>query len=375
MGAWHRHLNRPATSASVAAVVAFAALANGFNTSTSDPPASATDAAPGAVSLEPYSPPRVISKATPQYPWNALHKSREGWVQMHFMVDTSGRPYEIAVTDSVGDRVFQMAAVRALEESTFDPARLDGKAIDAGHSIYYDFKKRRDARARRWFARIHKSTMQAIEAGDREEADRLLGQLMSVADRNWSIRRMGVQNLVEDAYFHVAKYAYHAKWGEKRQQLDALDRAVRHVAAERRVPELLYLSMHRVRFRLLVETRDYRRAIETYEMIAEQPVDEAVLTPMRETVEQLETVRLDDSAYSVPGDFGDRFSWSFSLFKDEFLFEDVAGQVEEIKLRCATKFLFHRFHPNTRYHVEQHYHPCHLELIGDPGTTFTLTQL
>ena len=101
---------------------------------------------------------------------------------------------------------------------------------------------------------------------------------------------------------------------------------------------------------------------------------EVFLTSMRETADRLETLRLDDSAYSVPGDFGDQFTWGFSLFKDEFLFEDVAGQVEEIKLRCAKKYLFHRFHPDTRYQVDQDYHPCHLELIGDPGTTFTLTQ-
>ena len=354
-------------------MVACVALANALESTTTDAPA--PEVASDAVTLEDYSPPRVISKAAPDYPWNALRKSREGWVRLHFMVDTGGRAYEIAVTDSVGDSVFQRAAVRALEESTFLPARLDGKAIDAGHSIYYNFERRRDARARRWFARTHKLTMEAIQAGNRQEADRLLSQLMSVSDRNWSIRKMGVHNLVEDAYFHIAMYTYHAKWGDQRQQLDALDRAVRHVAAQRRVPELLYLSLHQVRFRLLVEARDYRRAIETYEMIAEHLVDEAVLIPMRESVEQLEVLRLDDSTYSVPGDFGDRFTWSFSLFKDEFLFEDVAGRVEEIKLRCARKFLFHRFEADVRYQVKQDYHPCHLELIGDPGTTFTLTQL
>lgn len=177
-----------------AAMIAFAALAYGFKTTSVDVPASAPGTGSGTVSLERYSPPHVVSKAAARYPRNALRKRREGWVQLHFMVDTSGRPYEIAVTDSVGDRVFQEAAVEALEESTFDPARLDGNPIDAGHSIHYNFERRRDARPRRWFARTHKLAMRAIEAEDREQADRLLGQLSSVSDRNWSIRTLGVLN-------------------------------------------------------------------------------------------------------------------------------------------------------------------------------------
>ena len=352
-------------------MVAFATLAYGFETTTNDAPA--TELASDAVPLARYSPPQVVSRAVPEYPRNALRKKRQGWVQLHFMVDTSGRAYEIAVTDSVGDSVFQKAAVDALQESTFDPARLDGVPIDAGHSMNFNFGSRRNAPARFWFARTYKSAMKAIEAGDRGEADRLLGQLNAVSDRNWSIRTLGVLNLFEDAYFHVAKYAYYAKWGNQRQQLNALDRAVRHATAER-LPRPLFVSLHRVRFDLLVQTQDYQRAIATFETLAEHSVGEAVLTPMRETVVELETLRLDDRAYSVSGDFGDRFSWTFSLFKDEFSFANVFGRIEEIKLRCAGKYLFRRFDSDIQYEVNKDYHPCHLEIIGDPGTTFTLTQ-
>lgn len=354
-------------------MIAYAALATGFETTATDAAAPA-EVAPDTVSLDLYSPPRVVSKAVPQYPRNALRKNREGWVRLHFMVDTSGRPYEVAVTDSVGDSVFQQAAVGALEESTFEPARLDGKPIDAGHSMYFNFERHRNARARLWFARVYRSAMTAIDAGDREEADRLFREMHAVSERNWSIRTRGVLNLLEDAYFHIAKYAYYAKWGDARQQLNALDRAVRHMTSEPRLPARLCFSLQRLRFDLLVQTQDYQRAIETFETLAEHPAGEATLTSMRETVNELETLRLDDRAYSVAGNFGDRFTWSYSLFKDEFLFADVDGRVEEIKLRCARKYLFHRFRPDMRYQINKDYQPCHLELIGDPGTTFTLTQ-
>ena len=110
-------------------------------------------------------------------------------------------------------------------------------------------------------------------------------------------------------------------------------------------------------------------------MLTEYELEESVRASLETIVGRLETLRADDRAYSVPGDFGDRFSWSYGLFKDEFLFQDVDGEIEEIKLRCAKKYIFFRFDPAIKYQTNPDYHPCHLELIGDPGTTFTLTQL
>ena len=96
---------------------------------------------------------------------------------------------------------------------------------------------------------------------------------------------------------------------------------------------------------------------------------------MRAVADELETLRLDDRGYSVPGDFADRYTWSYNLFKDEFFLSEVDGQIEEIKLRCARKYVFLRFEPDIQYKIEREYLPCHLQLVGDPKTTFKLTQL
>ena len=52
---------------------------------------------------------------------------------MNFMVDPKGKPYEIEVTDSIGDEAFRKAALKAVEIWRFEPAMLNGEAIDAGH--------------------------------------------------------------------------------------------------------------------------------------------------------------------------------------------------------------------------------------------------
>ena len=333
-----------------------------------DEPTTPTDSPPDEsepVALELYSPPRSVSRATPTYPRVALRNNREGWVRLDFMVDADGDPYEVAVTESVGHDSFHQAAIRALEKSRFEPARLDGKPLDAGHHLYYHFEMTDGVGARAWFVRIYGATMNAIGAGDRKKADRLLEELES----------SGPLNLYEDAFLHVAKSGYYTAWGNEQQQLKALDRAVGHHTAEERLPESLYTSLQRARFLLLIKTQDFGRAMQTFETLAEYPLDEDVLAQLRVVVDELETLRLDERGYSVPGDFGDRYTWSYNLFKDEFFLADVQGQIEEIKLRCAKKYVLLRFDPALQYKIERQHLPCHLQLIGDPGTTFRLTQL
>lgn len=325
---------------------------------------------PDVVALELYTPPYNRSLTKPTYPPGAATQGKEGWVRLNFMVDADGKAYEIAVTDSIGDQAFQKAAMRALEESDFEPAKFRGQPLDAGHSVTYQFEMEGGSMgARGWFVRVYKALMKAINDGDREDADEYLARLGS----------RDSLNLYEDAYLHVAKSGYYATWGDENQQLKALNRAVDHGFSQQRLPEELFIPLQRARFLLLVQSQDYARAIQTYEFLAEHSADEAAdeasLATLQTVVDSIEALRTDDRGYSAPGDFGDRTSWHYRLFKDEFFFDDVDGEIDEIKLRCQGKYVFFRFDPNMQYKISEDYQPCYLELIGNPATTFKLTQL
>ena len=103
-----------------------------------------TDESPAEVTSEPMSEPVPVElytapvrkdMKTPRYPRIVQAKGREGWVRLDFMIGTDGKAYEIAVTDSMGDGTFQRAAIGALRISTFEPAHLNGRPVDAGHAM------------------------------------------------------------------------------------------------------------------------------------------------------------------------------------------------------------------------------------------------
>jgi TonB family protein len=74
-----------------------------------------------SVVLEHFQPPRVKYVNQNDYPYAEIQKYGEGWVNLGFMVDPKGKPFEITVLASTGNKTFEQEAVRTLEHATFDP--------------------------------------------------------------------------------------------------------------------------------------------------------------------------------------------------------------------------------------------------------------
>jgi hypothetical protein len=88
----------------------------------------------------------------------------------------------------------------------------------------------------------------------------------------------------------------------------------------------------------------------------------------------IEALKQDNSAFTVDGVIGEHANWSYSLLKDEMTFHVLEGELAELKLRCDRRYVGFRFIPDSTFKIPESYGRCLLEVIGNPGTTFTLTQ-
>lgn len=327
---------------------------------------SPADAWAEEVRLEVFTGPESKDLKPPWYPRERQRESGEGWVQLNFMIDVSGKPYEIAVTDSMGHPSFERAAIRALKKSSFEPAKLDDQPLDAGHAMKYVFAlSGPSAGPRRQAVAAYRRLTRAVEQDEREGAERELA----------AIEQLRKRNLREDALIDVGKYNYYRKWGSVRQQLQALDRAIAYEASAKYLPEKMFAAAHLSRFSLLVETRDYGRALRAFDTLRTLELDEQTLQALQATVGRIEALRDDERSFSVPGEIEDSAKWDYRLLKNDFAIEDVQGEIAEVKLRCARNYVFFRFEPNIKYHIADNNGPCLLTLVGDPGTVFMLTQM
>lgn len=296
------------------------------------------------------------------YPSNRRHQQREGWVGVNFMVDPAGHPYEVAVTDSIGDPEFERAAIEAIERSVFEPARLDGRPIDAGRSLYFTFQvEGTKPGARRSFVRAHRQILEAIAADERETADRLLTDIEP-------------RNLYEEAYANLARYSYARRWGTALSQLTAVTRATRHEGKIRYLPDDQLSTALQTQFALQLEMRHFAAALKTWEELQEVGISDDGRAALQRAAAEIEALRDDARAFTVHGHIGPSSSWFHALLKPRFAIDVAHGEVAELKLRCDRNYVMFRFQPDLEYRVADGNGQCTLQVIGDPGTRLVLVQ-
>ncbi len=253
--------------------------------------------------------------------------------------------------------------MRAVERSTFEPASLGGRPIDAGYNLKISFSLEGDGQpgARPGFVRDYRRTVAAIDAGNRAEAEALLEDL-------------AVKNLYEDAYLNLARYEYFARWGTREQRLHALERAVAHEQEQKYLPAEVFRWALLTRFALEVDLQDFGGALQTAGVLQSQDLTREQAAALQATVRRIHELERDDRSFAVTGRMGSGRSWYISLLKRRFYIDQVEGAVAELKLRCDRDYVLFRYDPQMEYRISENQGDCHLEVIGDPGTTFRLVQ-
>jgi hypothetical protein len=280
------------------------------------------------------------------------------------MVDPSGKPFEITIIRSTGNKMFEKVATKAVERSTFEPGSQGGTPIESGYELKYKFVNANMAAnpgANAEFVRAYKAVMKAIVAGDRAAADAAMAKLT-------------VTNLYEDAYLGLATYGYASKWGDESQQLAGLRRAIAEEDLAYYLPKDMFRSALLASIRLELDARDYAGAMATWKRLEKLGIEKSAEGQFRGVIEQLETLRSDGTAYPVSGLITPEGRWHFRLFKRHFQALVSTGYISQVKLRCTKGYVFFVFDPKLEYQVASKYGDCSIELDGSPGTEFKLIQ-
>lgn len=320
--------------------------------------AATTTAAP----LELYQAPRIKETVKPRYPESERRGGAEGWVVLNLMVDPDGKPMEATVVESSGVRAFQREALRSVQSWTFEPAGLEDTPIAAGTNVKITFAMQQpEAGARSEFIQAYRRVLDSIKDGDRAKAEAQLEKLRA-------------RNLYEDAFRNLARYDYFLRWGTDAQRYEALKHAIAGEDHARYLPKETFNQTLELIFVLQSKLQDFAGALDTWDRMQANGVGKETLARFRPAVAQIESLRQRSTPYPVAGTIGNGSSWFITLFKKQFEIEVVSGRLAEIKLRCDKDYVLFRYEPQMRYKVADRLDKCRMEVIGDPGTTFSLIQ-
>jgi len=82
----------------------------------------------------------LVRSATARYPTAAMRARQEGWVLVSFTVNVDGDTTDISVVDSQPRRVFDRAAIDAVERYHFEPATKNGVPVPTVTQQRIEFK-------------------------------------------------------------------------------------------------------------------------------------------------------------------------------------------------------------------------------------------
>jgi TonB family protein len=315
---------------------------------------------PAPVEVEVFKGPKSKRVEPAKYPFSERAQGRDGWVALNFMVDPQGKPYEITVIDSTGNKVLEKAAIEAAKDWEFEPATLNGVPIDAGHAMKVGFVLIGGSGASPAFVKAYGAFNRALASQDRAKTDAAMAKLK-------------VENLYEDAYFGLAQYQYARVWGNKTQQCNALRRAIASEDRANFLPPDTFRAALENLLSLQIQQKDYAAALATWRKL-EKIAPAEMKANWQAPIDKIEALRTDTTPFAVAGEFTDAPLWTFSLFRPRFHIALTSGRIAEIKLRCDKKYVFFKYDPQVQYTIAPEYGACGMELVGDPGTKFTLTQ-
>jgi TonB family protein len=317
-----------------------------------------------AVPVEVFTPPSIVRPQYPEYPDSARHAGTDGWVRLNFMIDPTGKPYEITVVEST-NKAFNEAAIESVKGTVYAPAMLNDKPIDASHSLKIGFYLQGGPTgAHPAFASKYQSLLKIIDAGDRAAADKALVSLNAIT-------------LHELAYKNLAEYQYYTKWGTEREQLRALRGAASDVlgSSPRTGTFLKRTQLVGVLNQIMVlemKAQNFAGVLSAFKSL--KVIDPEASTQWQGSIDEIDRLRTDSRAYRIEGVIDDETSWNYGLLKNNFLIGVDEGHITEIKLRCDKKYVGFAFESDLQYRINKTFGACWLEVIGDHGTRFHLTQ-
>jgi|GEM_PF-1199226 TonB family protein len=317
------------------------------------------------VPVRTYVPPHPINLTKPRYPRNAWEQSIEGWALTNFMVDPQGNTYEIEVTGFGGDKSFVKAAIRAAEQYQYQPARADGEAIHAAAAVLIRFAiEGIDRGAHRSFVQHYRNFTRAVAREDDTAVQKYFGLL-----ENFKTKR-----LYEMAYLDLARAAY-------AQHADQPAIAMIHLANAVHWEEKFSIFGNKEHQRLLrslfwlqASNGHLAEALETSSMIEREAENPESQAKYETAVQQILDLKDSGQAFSSQVTIQNHHNYRRKLLAQAFSLTNIDGALSEGKLYCDKGYLSILVEPQMRYNIRSDYQNCRLVIVGDPGTTFTITE-
>jgi TonB family protein len=316
-----------------------------------------------------------IRRDAPEYPRSELRKNREAWVHITYCIDETGAIQNVSVLDSIGNNAFDQAAIETVKNWEFEPAIQNGEpAWQSRNEVYINFAIETDdlsRKARPKFVRQFRKLGDYIDDGKLAEADKFF----------WQIYEAGDLSLYELGKLWAQRVRYEAKTGDYYRLNMALKRATASHGSW--IEKDSYVRLLKARVQVEVRLGKYNQAMHSYGDLVEATGDDNEdVAAVRPIIERLREMIAGDQVLQIQAEVRSRGeciycnnSWDFTPVRADFTITNIQGSLTSLDMRCDNKRFEAAVADLVEWHIPENWGKCHIQIYGEPGTTFDVFML
>lgn len=301
--------------------------------------------------------------AAPNYPDRQYREGNEGWVKLNFMIDPEGQAFEPVVLDSTGSQSFRRAAINALRNSKFEPARLNGEAVESSMTFIYRFEITGNDRVRPSFSRMNDELARFIRDNNEVEARKLITTLVDRVTKTTA----------EFALLSVSRYLFAETFGgSDYEKMKYLEHALSYENSDSSVLNDQTEQSARINLlKLQIANQRFVDALLNFELLKRSGSNVEAFEPI---MDRILTLPNEDSLIRVKGKTDDFGTWDIGLLKRGLYIDNLDNRLSEFRLYCSSKFQFFSFEPGVDYQIPDSWGTCRLQVAGDPNVELEVIQ-
>lgn len=222
--------------------------------------------------------------------------------------------------------------------------------------------KRESTKARPKFAALFDQAQQAILKDDLKKAEQLKGKLHEFSNLN----------NYEESRLYLIDYWYYGKTGNKDAENEAASKLVAVGAGHIDSHAIVDAGMRLLKRQY--NNQDIGGAIETLNNLRKEPDSQAELMSIIQVVQKLDAIAEQQTDFVQKITVNETGAWSTKLFKPQFYFNNITGEISTLGFNCANKQTTLNYKADSVMEIPEAWGSCTMKINAKPNTTFNLVQ-
>jgi len=306
---------------------------------------------------------RMVDIEAPRFPRSAVQRGMEGWVRLGFTVNENGRTEDVRVIDAGEDSsmhgTMERAAMKVVEDWTFEPATVDGEAVAREGEQTIAFPLYAGNAVPSGYLEIWREGSEALEQGD----------LGVTAEAIEDLEGRYLLRNTERLYLTVLKARYERAAGNAGEAQRLVKRALRQYDDHMNAPAF-EASLLRDAMDLAAEQKDYVAALERYEKlvdaheVSEDDPVQAAAERLRDRLDGPDTLVREAELQPCERCDGDLWRTSWRLNRQLFSLALDGEAPQRVTVRCRPVEIDLSWAPERRWHLEGQLADCTVSVYG-----------